>query len=128
MKIHERLKSKAVDIHIQKMASLTLNGHHYAWLPTRVRARGPAYIHDCYCVLRYDSQEKSRACSARAARCIETARISRDDDIAPWHATIGGRLARLSFRVVPFGKGVTWGVVREGETDYSGDRRTIRRH
>jgi hypothetical protein len=26
MKIHERLKSKAVDIHIQKMASLTLNG------------------------------------------------------------------------------------------------------
>lgn len=26
MKIHERLESKAVDIHIQKMASLTLNG------------------------------------------------------------------------------------------------------
>jgi len=81
-------------------------------------------------VLRYDSQEKSRACNVRrAARRIEAARISRrDDDIAPWHATIDGRPARLSFRVVPFGKGVTRGVVREGETDYSGDRRTIRRH
>lgn len=38
MKIHERLESKAVDIHIQKMASLTLNGHHYA-RPTNTRAQ-----------------------------------------------------------------------------------------
>ena len=30
MKIHESLNLKAVDIHIQKMASLTLNVVHYA--------------------------------------------------------------------------------------------------
>lgn len=36
MKIHERLESKAVDIRVQKMASLTLNGHHYA-RPTNTR-------------------------------------------------------------------------------------------
>lgn len=44
MKIHERLKSKAVDIHIQKMASLTLNEHHYARLPLHVSDNSRVHV------------------------------------------------------------------------------------
>ena len=52
MKIHERLKSKAVDIHIQKMASLTLNGHHYARLPTHASINSRVHVQQAG----YDSQ------------------------------------------------------------------------
>lgn len=72
MKIHERLKSKAVDIHILKMASLTLNGQHYA-LATNTAvcfARAYMYIPCSRTRIRENSRENSRAKATYAAsRC-----------------------------------------------------------
>lgn len=136
MKIHERLKSKAVDIHIQKMASLTLNGHHYAWLPTRLRARTRTRVVECACAPGHtlrNSQGKPRACSARYTLALAVLAASRRR-----HGSLAcddgdDRLARYHFRAVPFGKGVTRGVTREGERDRPRrlpprSPRTIRRH
>jgi len=123
MKIHERLKSKAVDIHIQKMASLTLNG-----APLRAatnqyqrkgenararererdgaRARSRAKPHEhCSCrVYAGDSRRGSRARLAAAA----------SRDIAPWHATTGDR---------PLPSVISSRIIRKGR-----DSTPVRRH
>jgi len=72
MKIHERLKSKAVDIHIQKMASLTLNGHHYAWLPTRARSRPLTHtrVFARVCVSPHATELPRETASVRSTRRI----------------------------------------------------------
>jgi len=82
MKIHERLKSKAVDIHIQKMASLTLNGHHYAWcLPTRARSRPLTHtrVFACMCVSPHATEFPRETASVQCAlhACIRGAHVSR---------------------------------------------------
>lgn len=121
MKIHEPLKSKAVDIHILKMASLTLNGHHYA-LATNTTV--------CVCI-HTRSREKSRATSRESRIEVRAFSNNYDDDIAPWHATIDDRLTRYHFEPFHLWKGVTRGITREGETGgrrLLRDRRTIRRH
>lgn len=91
MKIHERPESKAVDIHIQKMASLTLNGHHYA-RPTNTRARcararglqragygSQGWRSASGNVVHVDRRRRLRGAPPSSLR-----------DIAVWHATIEG--------------------------------------
>lgn len=103
MKIHERLKSKAVDIHIQKMASLTLNGHHYALLPTRARSRPRTHTYGRLraCVSRYGTLRGSSARAVRVTRFAFEVRTFPDDGIAPWHATTDDRLS-LAIIFEPF--------------------------
>jgi len=90
MKIHERLKSKAVDIHIQKMASLTLNGAPLRAATNQYRREGENARERARCRV-YARGSARRHCATLLLGMRRQALIDR---------------SRLSFRVVSFGKGV----------------------
>jgi len=119
MKIHERLKSKAVDIHIQKMASLTLNGaplraatNQYQRKGENARARARARERETERAL---AVAQNRTSTARVACALATLAEQAALGLPRRHRAtllLGMRRraidrSRPSFRVVSFGKGVT---------------------
>lgn len=100
MKIHERLKSKAVDIHILKMASLTLNGHHYA-LTTNATV-----CFTCACIPHTFSGEVAGYMELyRGARVFQQRRRWRQRHCSLACDDRRSSSRPLSFRAVPFVKG-----------------------
>lgn len=116
MKIHERLESKAVDIRIQKMASLTLNGHHYA-RPTNTRR----VCTTATSRLRLPGvAERERGSVVRW--WIDVGVSGAHHERSPRHCRLAcdDRSSALSFRAVPFEKGVTRAVIWKKERKKEG--------
>lgn len=133
MKIHERLKSKAVDIHIQKMASLTLNGYHYARLPIHARINSRVHVQQAG----YDSQgcrcgvETNVRSSERARRYVG---VSEAHHVSPRHCCLAcddrSRFDRaiISSRSIRKGCDSGCNLKKENENRLLWDYRTIQRH